>query len=112
MLNKLINDLFNKALSEFKKDDNQKKIKETVIFPFLSYTLDYSTKVIYPYFMTLIIIFIIFTILTLYTLIHMNYKIYSIDKYIHSLVQKINTINQIQSNRLPTFPSLPTARSI
>ena len=100
MLNKVINDLFNKALTEFKKDDNQKKIKETVIFPFLSYTLDYSTKVIYPYFMTLIIIFIIFTILTLYTLIHMNYKIYSMDKYIHTLVEKINTLSQLHSNQI------------
>ncbi len=67
MMNKLINDIVQKAINELKKDSNREVIENEILNPLLMFSL----KKIYPYFIFLGVLFgaiLILAVIILYIL--------------------------------------------
>lgn len=59
MINKITNDLLNKCISEFNKDENRKKINIDIIEPIIN---DISNR-LYPYMIIIFIMYILIIVL-------------------------------------------------
>ena len=60
MFKSLVNEAFNLVLEEAKKDENQKRIKSTVIDP----VIEYIFQQLYPYIFITVIFFLLMIILS------------------------------------------------
>ncbi len=61
----LITDILDKCLIEIKQDENMKKIKETVLNPFITYVLEQ----IYPYLIGSVVLFVLTFLVAIITLV-------------------------------------------